>query len=114
MKLSSSAKIIKYKDLEQRIKSAALGEAGGELGAYKAQLEKRLEDINERLAAGLISEEEHALQLRVIAGKQELATDMEVDAGAIATRLGYDAIHVEGQEYMIILNRTALVIDEGG
>lgn len=114
MKLSSSAKIIKYKDLEQRIKSAALGESGGELGAYKAQLEKRLEDINDRLAAGLISEEEHALQLKVLAGKQELATDMEVDAGAIATRLGYDAIHVEGQDYMIILNRTALVIDEGG
>ena len=118
MKLPSNAKVIDYKDLEQRIKSTAprgtLGETEGELGAYQAQIQRRLEDINQQLERGIISDEQHALQLRVLESKQKLATDIEMDAGAVATRLGYDAIRVEGLDYMIILNRAALVIDEGG
>ena len=80
----------------------------------QAQIQRRLEDINQQLERGIISDEQHALQLRVLESKQKLATDIEMDAGAVATRLGYDAIRVEGLDYMIILNRAALVIDEGG
>ncbi|MEC9178528.1 MAG: phage minor head protein, partial [Pseudomonadota bacterium] len=62
MKLPSNAKVIDYKELEQRIRSAALDETEGELGAYKLQIERRLDDINQRLANGTISAEEHELR----------------------------------------------------
>jgi hypothetical protein len=44
--------------------------------------------------------------------KAILNLHLQKDDGTLALMLGYDGLYVEGQEYMVIFNRTKMIIDE--
>ena len=104
-KLSDQAKIIKFKDLEiMRRNNKSLERL---IEAYDAKIVV----LEGRLKTGKITNDVFGRELKKIENKKILAERIHEDPAAFAARLGYDAIDHESQKYMIILNRTAMIIE---
>jgi hypothetical protein len=52
------------------------------------------------------------LEMARLAREEYEQTGVFIDPGALAARLGYDAMHVEGRDYIVIFNRTAVIVEK--
>jgi len=101
-KLDPEAKVILYDDARKVRKELR--------EALYEQHEKLLADLEER--RGLMSFQEYRQAKSKIDNDTIRAASLIEDEGAVAASLGYDAIYVKSEGYVVILNRTALTMSE--
>jgi hypothetical protein len=76
------------------------------LDEAEAALERAQQDLWQRTTT------EADADLRVVIRKAQAYLDMISDPGRYAASIGVDAIRIDGVEYMVVLNRTAVLISD--